>query len=178
MQAIMAVVAALPALVAVRWTMILATIAWAIGEALMRRSPQLDRLGRAIWTTGIALAVTHVVLAFELVYAWNHEAAVAATARQTAGLVGWGWRGGIFINYIFLALWLGDVCWWWVARASHSSRSMGFETARLAVFTFMFINGAIVFASGAGRVVGIVSVTVVLATALARHRVPMLQRTN
>ena len=55
---------------------------------------------------------------------------------------------------------------------------MGFETARLAWFTFMFVNGAIVFASGAGRVVGIVSVTVVLATALARHRVPMLQRTN
>lgn len=177
-EAIMADVAALPAYVAVRGTMILATIAWAIGEVLMRRSPSLDRLARAIWTVGIALALTHVVLAFEFVYTWDHEAAVAATARQASELVGWGWRGGIFVNYVFLALWLGDVCWWWAARTSHSSRSMGFETARLAWFTFMFVNGAIVFASGAGRLVGIASVTVVLATALARRRVPMLQRTN
>jgi hypothetical protein len=31
--------------------MIVATIAWAIGEALMRRSPMSDRLARTIWTT-------------------------------------------------------------------------------------------------------------------------------
>jgi hypothetical protein len=54
---------------------------------------------------------------------------------------------------------------------------MGFETARLAWFTFMFVNGAIVFASGAGRLVGIASVTVVLASALSRRRVLMLERT-
>ena len=55
--------------------MIIATIAWALGEALMRRSSASDRLARAISTIGIALALTHVVLAFQLVYAWNHETA-------------------------------------------------------------------------------------------------------
>jgi hypothetical protein len=48
--------------------MILATLAWATGEALMRRSPQADRWARAVWTGGIALALIHVGLAFHFVY--------------------------------------------------------------------------------------------------------------
>jgi hypothetical protein len=142
--------------------MILATVAWALGEALMRRSPRSDRWARAIWTTGIALALIHVGLAFQLVYAWDHEAAVAATMRQAAERFGWGWRGGIYVNYVFVALWLADVCWWWLAPASRASRSPRIETARVAFFTFMFLNGAVVFASGTGRLVGIAAVTVVL----------------
>jgi hypothetical protein len=150
--------------------MILATAAWAVGEALMRRSPASDRLARSFWTMGIVLALIHVVLAFQFVYAWNHEAAVAATVRQAADRFGWGWRGGIYANYVFLALWLADVCWWWLAAASHASRSLRLETARLLLFAFMFLNGAVVFASGHGRLVGIASLTLVLLAAPARRR--------
>jgi hypothetical protein len=150
--------------------MILATVAWAVGEALMRRSPVSDRWARAFWTMGIALALAHVVLAFQLVYAWNHEAAVAATVRQAADRFGWDWRGGIYANYVFLALWLADVGWWWLAPASHASRPLAIEAARLALFTFMFLNGAVVFASGTGRLVGIASVAVALLGSLARRQ--------
>jgi hypothetical protein len=142
--------------------MIVATVLWALGEALMRRSTHLDRLARAIWTVGIALAFLHVVFAFHMVYGWNHEAAVAATVRQSADVVGWGWRGGIYVNYIFLALWLADVCWWWLAPDAHVSRSIRLERARLALFVFMFVNGAVVFASGIGRLIGIASVCLAL----------------
>ncbi|MGH7555503.1 MAG: hypothetical protein ACREMQ_21090 [Longimicrobiales bacterium] len=151
----------------VRGTMILATVAWAIGEALMRRSAAADRWARASWTIGIALALIHVVLAFQLVYAWDHEAAVAATVRQAADRFGWGWRGGIYVNYVFLALWLADACWWWLAPASRASRSPRIEMARLALFTFMFLNGAVVFASGVGRLVGIASVAFVFLASTA-----------
>jgi hypothetical protein len=142
--------------------MILATIAWAAGEALMRRSAASDRLARVLWTIGIALALVHVVVAFHLVYAWDHEVAVTATARQAADRFGVGWRGSIYVNYVFLALWLADVCWWWIAPLSRVSRSDRLEMTRLAVFVFMFLNGAVVFASGIGRLVGIVSLSVVL----------------
>ena len=154
----------------VRSTMILATVAWSIGEALMRRSPQYDRWARTVWTMGLALAVIHVVLAFHFVYAWNHEAAVAATAQRTVDAVGWDWRGGISVNYVFLTLWLLDVCWWWAAPASHAKRSTRMENTRRALFTFMFLNGAVVFASGAGRLVGIAAVAVVLLASLVRRR--------
>jgi hypothetical protein len=150
--------------------MILATAAWAIGEALMRRSPGADRLARSFWTIGIALALIHVLLAFQLVYAWSHDAAVAATVQQSVDRVGWGWRGGIYVNYVFLMAWLADVCWWWLAPGWHASRSMRIETARLLLFTFMFLNGAVVFASGTARLAGIASVAIVLIAELSRRR--------
>jgi hypothetical protein len=150
--------------------MIAATVAWAAGEALMRQSSASDRLARAIWTLGIALAFVHVVLAFQLVYGWDHEAAVAATVQQTADRFGQGWRGGIYVNYAFLAIWLADVSWWWLAPASRASRSPKLETARFGFFAFMFFNGAVVFASGIGRLIGIASVSVALLAPLARRQ--------
>lgn len=147
---------------AVRGTMILATLAWAAGEVLMRRSPQADRWARTAWTVAILLAAIHVGLAFHFVYAWNHETAVVETARQAAERFGVGWRGSIYVNYVFLGVWLADVCWWWAAPASHGSRSIRFEIARLATFVFMFVNGAIIFASGIGRLAGIAAVAAVL----------------
>jgi hypothetical protein len=150
--------------------MILATVAWALGEVLMRRSPASDRSARAIWTAGMALALLHVLSAFHLIYAWDHEAAVAATVRQAADRFGLGWRGAIYVNYAFLALWLADLCWWWAAPLSHRSRSLTIENTRLAVFAFMFLNGAVVFASGAGRLIGAASLSAVLLAALRRHR--------
>jgi len=149
--------------------MILATLAWAAGEALMRRSPEADRRARAAWTVAIFLAGVHVVLAFHFVYGWNHELAVTETARQAAERFGWGWRGSLYVNYVFLSIWLADICWWWAAQASHASRSIRFEIARRAAFVFMFVNGAIIFASGIGRLAGIAAVAAVLVASPARR---------
>jgi hypothetical protein len=143
--------------------MLVATAAWAIGEALMRRSSRLDRFARGIWTLGVALAVVHIVLAFQLVYQWDHEAAVAATVQQSADRFGLGWRGGIYVNYVFVIIWLADVGSWWIAPASHRARPLSIERARFVAFLLMFVNGAIVFASGAGRLVGCISVGIALA---------------
>jgi len=154
----------------VRAPIVLATIAWAIGEALMRRSPRSDRLARVSWTVGVVLTLLHVVLAFDLTYAWDHEAAVQATVSQTLALVGWGWRGSIYINYLFLAIWTADACWWWLAPASHATRARWIEMTRLALFTFMFFNGAVIFASGFGRAIGTISIAVVLLTSIASRR--------
>jgi hypothetical protein len=159
---------ALTPLAAVRGTMILATVAWAIGEAFMRRSPASDRVARGSWTIGITLAFIHVFLAFQLIYAWDHEAAIAATLRPSAERFGMSWRGGIYVNYVFLMIWLADVCWWWLSPVTHASRPMRLERTRLAVFIFMFLNAAVVFASGAGRLVGTASVVVVLVASLWR----------
>jgi hypothetical protein len=153
----------------VRTTVLAATAAWAIGEALMR-FPGLNRLARAIWTSALVLMLVHVALAFQLVYGWNHDVAVDATTRQTAAVVGWAWRGGIFINYVFLALWGADAAWWWIAPASRASRSIRLEAARTALFLFMFVNGAVVFAAGIGRVVGVVSIAIVLLALAARRQ--------
>jgi hypothetical protein len=150
--------------------MLAATVAWAAGEVLVRQPSASARLARAIWTLGIALAFVHVVLAFQLVYGWDHEAAVVATVQQTVDRFGKGWRGGIYVNYVFLAIWLADVSWWWLAPASRASRSPKLEAARFGFFAFMFFNGAVVFASGIGRLLGIASVSVAVLAPLARRQ--------
>jgi hypothetical protein len=154
----------------VRGTMILATAAWAAGEVLMRRSHRSDRLARGVWTAGVVLSLLHVVLAFEFVYRWDHARAVAATAQQAEAVFGRGWGGGIYANYVFLLLWCADLCWWWAAPDARLARSKRIEAARVGVFLFMFVNGAIVFASGAGRLAGIAAVAAVLAGSPALRR--------
>jgi len=89
---------------------------------------------------------------------------------QTLALVGCGWRGSIYINYLFLVIWMADACWWWLAPASHATRARWIEMTRLALFTFMFFNGAVIFASGFGRAIGTISIAVVLLTSIASRR--------
>jgi hypothetical protein len=152
----------------VRWTMLVATMAWAAAEIWASRRE--DAHARALYTAALILALTHVALAFHVTYAWSHGAAVAETARQTASLTGWAWGGGVFINYAFLALWIGDAGWWWMAPASRARRLPAIEASRLGLFVFMFVNGAIVFAAGIGRLVGTVSVGAVIAAYATRRR--------
>ena len=106
------------------------------------------RWARAAWMTGALLAVVHAVIALAIRYQWDHEAAVRATAEQSAALYGIAWRGSIYVNYLFLALWLLAAWSWrhWLWRA---------------FVLVMIVNGAIVFARPAARPFG-----AALATAL------------
>jgi hypothetical protein len=150
----------------VRGLMLTATAAWACAECLALRRPG-DSLARSFYTAAAALAVVHVLAAFHITYGWSHERALADTAQQTAAVAGLAWGGGLFVNYAFLFLWLADAAWWWVAPVRRARRSAALERTRLFLFTFMFINGAIVFAGLVGRMVGIPAVAAV-ATAWAR----------
>jgi hypothetical protein len=62
---------------------------------------------------------------------------------------------------VFLLWWFADAVWWWMAPVAYIARSQTFERARLAVFLFMFVNGAIIFAGGVARAVGVPSVAAV-----------------
>jgi hypothetical protein len=155
-------------LFAVRGIVIVATVAWAAAEVLKARTTGLDPRARVLWTLAFGLTVAHVLLAFQSVYAWNHDAAVAATVGQAADRFGLGWTGAIYVNYAFLALWLADVCWWWAAPASYAARARLLEAGRAGIFLFMFVNGAVIFAAGIGRLVGVVAVTSVAVALIAR----------
>ena len=158
-------------LAVVRATMLLATVLWAWTEVLKIRRPSAIEPARALWTAGAALAVVHALLAFEVTYAWSHDAAFIDTARRTAAVTGIAWGGGIFVNYLFTAVWIADAVWWWVTPASYLSRPAGLERARAIFFLFMFFNGAIVFGSNTARGVGIPAVgAVCLAWVLAARR--------
>jgi hypothetical protein len=95
-------------------------------------------------------------------YEGSHAVALTETMRQTERLTGAAFPGGIFINYIFLIVWTVDVAWWWVAPQSYRSRARWISLAIRGFIFFIIVNGAVVFADGWARVVGVAAATLAL----------------
>jgi hypothetical protein len=111
--------------------------------------------GRALWTAGMLVYLVHVCAAFHVVHGWSHGAAVAETARQTRALFGVDTGVGIWFNYLFTAVWAADAAWWWLDPGGYHRRPAAATGAVHAFMAFMFFNGAVVFASGPSRWIGL-----------------------
>lgn len=123
--------------------------------AILGRRDHGGRLGRGLWTAGVLAYLAHVTAAFEFVHAWSHGAAVAETARQTRALFGVDTGVGIWFNYAFTAVWLADAGWWWLDEDGYHRRPAAASGAVHAFMAFMFVNGAVVFATGPSRWIGL-----------------------
>ena len=153
--------------VAVFWTIAAATLAWALADTsrLLRRRLEIARL---VWTAGAVAFAIHSVSAFMLLYGGSHSRAVAATARQTAALTGVESGAGLYINYMFLATWIADCVWWWTVSPDTGARFGRLGWARFGFFLFMFVNGAVVFADGLMRLIGLAAVVTVTGALFVR----------
>jgi hypothetical protein len=120
------------------------------------------RTARLLWTAGCFSYLAHVYGAFEYFHGWSHAAAYAETARQTAELFGLYWGGGLFFNYAFTIVWVADVIWSWRGLQTYERRSRWISAAMHAFLAFMFFNGAVVFASGFSRWLGLAATPVLL----------------
>src|SRR5436190_19630563 len=116
--------------------------------AASRSGGGTSHAARWLNTAGCAAFLAHVAAAFHFYHHWSHAAAYADTARQTAEFSGWNWGGGLYLNYLFAVLWLGEVIWSWVSPASYVDRSRAISRAIRGFFIFMIFNGAVVFARG------------------------------
>jgi hypothetical protein len=143
----------------VRWTVRLALACYAGAVALRllpRFSPSRQAVARWLWTAGCLLYLAHVASAFHFVHGWSHQAAYRETARRTAELFGLSWGGGLYFNYLFTAVWVGDVLYWWRGLARYAARPRWYDALVQAFLAFMAFNGAVVFATGLVRWVGLV----------------------
>ncbi len=136
-------------------------LCWAAGECLG---------SRMAWTLGALLAAVHAASAFVVFYDGSHEVARVATMRQTETLTGVSFTGGIYVNYLFLATWLLDAAWWWLSPASRAARPGAVDGTVRGFIFFIMVNGAVVFADGLARGVGLVAVTAVAACWMRRAR--------
>lgn len=152
----------------------LALIASTIATGLRWLTRDL-RLARGVWTLGCACFFVHVACAFGFYHGWSHAAAYRETARQTAELTGVRWGGGLYLNYLFAAVWLADVAWCWLAPASYLRRSALIGIGGQSFFLFMIVNGTIVFGHGAVRVLGVL-ICAALAAAWWKSRAPLPNR--
>jgi hypothetical protein len=148
-----------PAEAAVFASIAVAVLCWAAAEALG---------SRPAWTLGALFALVHALLAFAVFYNWSHEQARVSTMRQTEALTGIAFAGGIYVNYVFLLVWLGDAAWWWVSPRSRADRPRVMAIAVHGFIFFIMVNGAVVFADGLARILGIAAVSIVAVAWLRR----------
>lgn len=141
-----------------RGTVWFALVLYVAGEMVnvSRRGP--ERLVAARWLNsfGCAAFLAHVTCAFHFYHGWSHSAAYRETARQTAELVGWNWGGGLYLNYLFALVWLGEAVSSWVNPNGHLQRPKWLTWTVRSFFLFMMLNGAVVFPHGAVRWFGLV----------------------
>jgi hypothetical protein len=124
------------------WTIRLALAAYFLACAfwLMRSA----RAARSAWIAGCAAYLAHAAAAFHWHYGWSHAVAVQETARQARALTGVVAGYGIWLNYAFCLLWAQSAIAVW--RSGRPPLPWIH-----AVFLFMIVNGAIVFAAGPVR---------------------------
>ena len=111
---------------------------------------------------GALLLVIHIVIAMGVRHDWHHASAISATAAQTKSVYGIDWGGGLFVNYIFAAVWIGELVARRYAPAWFAGRSRGFLWMLRAFYFVIIFNAAVVFAAGWRRVLGGAVVAVLL----------------
>ena len=107
----------------------------AIAAWIMRRES-----AKALWTLGCAAFLLHVGTAFAYFHGWSHQAAYEETARRTQEVFGVRSGGGLYLNYLFAALWTVDAVWVRIAR-----RPRLWVAAVHGFMAFLFFNAAVVF---------------------------------
>ncbi|MCA1563668.1 MAG: hypothetical protein LC804_26605 [Acidobacteria bacterium] len=136
----------------------IAVVMYAASEGALRRagqSPRAEPMARWFWTCGCVAYLVHVLAAFHAFFDWSHARAYADTARQTQQMIGVPYGAGIYFNYVFTALWLSETVWWWSAPAQFRRRPRAVGIIIRGFFLFIVFNGAIVFATGGSRWLGI-----------------------
>lgn len=138
-----------------------------VGLWLKRR----DSASRVAWTLAAAFYLAHVVAAFQFHHHWSHAAAYRETAQQTEEVFGLNWGGGLYFNYAFTVIWIGDAIGWWrIGLDRYRGRRCRMTRAIHLFFGFMFFNAAVVFGSNLMRWFGLASILILVVTAASRYR--------
>jgi hypothetical protein len=153
---------------AVRSTIWSALGAWGLAEWLRLRRG--GGAGRFLWALGALATVAHVAAAFHFTHGWSHAAAVADTARQTKGALGFAFGAGVYVNYLFLAVWTADAAWWCLSPVTFRRRPPALDAGIRLFILFIFVNGAIVVPHGPVRILGVLVVVTLVAAWYRRRR--------
>ena len=149
-----------------RQTARVAILFWGIASAalLLRRREG----ARAAWTVGCGTFLVHVATAFDRVHGWSHAAAVEHVESVS------GFGPGLFVSYLFTAVWVVDVFWWWVDRPGYDARPVWLDRGVHIVFAFLVFNGTVVYESGFIRLAGLI-LFALLAVLVAARRGGVIQ---
>lgn len=136
------------------WVALLLFVAGETGRSLARRGSPPPAWAWWAFSLGLGLAIVHTLVSFHLVHDWVHHDAVRSTALQTEAVYGVPVGSGVYVNYLFFAVWLADA-WWWRTSPAGYVRPTAVTWALRGFYMIVIVNAAIVFAAGPRRVLGI-----------------------
>jgi hypothetical protein len=137
------------------WLALILFAAAEVGKAWLTIDRTSLAWARRAWLAGAALCVMHIAVAMSVRYGWSHQSAVEETARQTAAVYGIDWGGGVYVNYVFVAVWIAEGVWWLRSPVRYAARSGAIRWTLRAFYLVIIANAAVVFASPLGRVFGV-----------------------
>ena len=134
--------------------MALACYVGALAKWPDRREPGAWPSALCLWSLGLGIFLAHFVCAFHFEHGWSHSQALAATAQQTAKVTGTNTGVGLYFNYAFTLVWLGDCVWWHLAKRSHEARPAWLGGVTHGFMAFMWFNATVVFGAPLGQSLG------------------------
>jgi hypothetical protein len=143
-----------------RWTVRYAVAFYVASLATRGFAPKSSRIA---WTVGCLAYLLHVAAAFAYYHDWSHDQAYTFTAQQTNDVVGIDWGGGLYVNYWFTLVWIGDATWWWLNAESYRHRPRWLDASIHGFLGFIVFNATVVFATGFSRWFGIAACGLLIA---------------
>ncbi|MFN7935649.1 MAG: hypothetical protein U0R19_20125 [Bryobacteraceae bacterium] len=128
----------------------------------------LARFSRGMWTAACAFYLLHMITAFAFFHNFSHREAYEATARQTQALLGVYYGGGLYWNYVFTVVWMGDVLWAWLGNYAQRARWVSWSIH--GFLAFMFFNATVVFGGTFVRGFGVGAFATLAGRWIARRR--------
>ena len=128
---------------------------------LNRKNTHLE-LAKSLWLLGSLLSLLHAIATMAFYHQFQHVAAYQDTAHQTEQAIGVAIGFGIWLNYIFVVVWLIDALWMSGFAKSYFARHRVFNWTIYGFLSFIAFNGAIVFESGPVRWIGILTILVLV----------------
>jgi len=123
-----------------------------------------------VWLLGAMFAMAHSWGALMTFHHGSQEAALESTAEQTEQLLGFRFGLGLYVNYLFVVVWLGDAAFRLLAPKRYILLPNWYRHSVIGFLVFIAINGAIVFKSGWIRIIGVGCVCLLGILALIRLR--------
>ncbi|MEX2214530.1 MAG: hypothetical protein WD768_10400 [Phycisphaeraceae bacterium] len=157
-----------------RWTVRAALLCYFIAVSMYLLQRQ-RWAARWLFTTGCALFIAHVFFAFHVFHHWSHAHALEETARQTEALTGVRTGVGLWLNYLFTLLWIGETIAWWDLDA-RLGKGRSVRVTVHAFMLFIIFNATVVFETGWVRWLGASGCALILGLAIHRWRQDRITR--
>ena len=152
------------------WVALAGFVAGEAGKTRLFRTGMAPRWAWPVWCVGLVACVAHILLAMAYRHGWSHQAAVLETARQTAAIYGLAWGGGVYVNYLFVGVWLSEITWWRLDPSRYARQPLWLRRSVRAFYFVIVCNAAVIFVTPDRRLAGIAMTMALVAAWAARRR--------